>query len=200
MEMETENKSVFDNSLEKNLKENKELDFLFKEFNDKSENEDKIDIIKIDDEVNLIINNYKKAIKGLVEFPRLKNTIIQFIKMNNNPFNINDCYKMYLLVYKEEQFFIETKHYYKSIIKNNNYGIDDLFLNKNINIINPDIIEDPSYENFINVLSNWYSLNEMFLLSLYYLLEYFTIEFKYDINELNSLSFDLEKKINLFST
>lgn len=200
MEMETENKSVFDNSLEKNLKENKELDFLFKEFNDKSENEDKIDIIKIDDEVNLIINNYKKAIKGLVEFPRLKNTIIQFIKMNNNPFNINDCYKMYLLVYKEEQFFIETKHYYKSIIKNNNYGIDDLFLNKNINIINPDIIEDPSYENFINVLSNWYSLNEMFLLSLYYLLEYFTIEFKYDINELNSLSFDLEKKINLFSS
>ena len=61
MEVETENKSVFDNSLEKNLKENKELDFLFKEFNDKRENEDKIDIIKIDDEVNLIINNYKKV-------------------------------------------------------------------------------------------------------------------------------------------
>ena len=87
MEVETENKSVFDNSLEKNLKENKEL---FKEFNDKRENEDKIYIIKIDDEVNLIINNYKKAIKGLVEF-HLKNTLIQFLKMNNNPFNINDC-------------------------------------------------------------------------------------------------------------
>ena len=91
MEVETENKSVFDNSLEKNLKENKELVFLFKEFNDKRENEDKIDIIKIDDEVNLIINNYKKAIKGLVEFPHLRNTLIQFLKMNNNPFNINDC-------------------------------------------------------------------------------------------------------------
>ncbi len=87
MEVETENKSVFDNSLEKNLKENKEL---FKEFNDKRENEDKIDIIKID-EVNLIINNYKKAIKGLVEFPHLRNTLIQFLKMNNNPFNSNDC-------------------------------------------------------------------------------------------------------------
>ena len=33
-----------------------------------------------------------------------------------------------------------------------------------------------------------------------FLLKYFQIEFKYDINELNSLLFDLEKKINLFSS
>ena len=196
--MEKKDKSIFDNNLNKNLVENKELDHLFGEYNNKNE-DNKIDILKIqNDDIKFIINQYKNSNKGIVDFPRLKNTIIPFIQINNQILNINDYYKIYLLLYNYEEIFLETKKYYKSIIKNNNYGIDDLFKNKTL--IEPEIIDDYSYEDFINALSIWYSLNEMFILSLYYLLEYFKIDFKYDIYELNNLSIDLEKKINLFSS
>ena len=195
--MEKNDKSIFDNGLNKNLIENKELDNLFEEYNNKNE-DNKIDIVKIQNEIKLILNKYKNSNKGIVDFPRLKNTIAPFIQINNQILDINDYYKIYLLLFNDEEIFCETKKYYYSIIKNNNYGIDDLFKNKTL--IDPEIIDDYSYKDLITTLSIWYSLNEMFILSLYYLLEYFKIDFKYDIYQLNNLSVDLEKKINLFSS